>query len=104
MRFLLGSSSNEGGGGTKNPTRPPQKVTPRTKDSKGGRLGENGVRGKAGNPQGQDVTSDGLPGKPGAQVSNSEGRVSSSRRGKRHRDSVGLGSGKKGKKTSGSVD
>ena len=68
-------------------------------------LGENDVRGKAGNPQGQDVKPSGLPGKPGAQVGNPEGCVvSSSRRGKRHRDSVGLGSGKKGKKSSGSAD
>ena len=104
-RFLLGSYSKEGGGGAKNPARPTQKRRPRTKDSRGRLLGENDVRGKAGNPQGQDVKPSGLPGKPGAQVGNPEGCVvSSSRRGKRHRDSVGLGSGKKGKKSSGSAD
>ena len=72
-RFLLGSCSEEGGGGAKNPARPVQKGKRRTKDSRGRRLGENDVRGKAGNPQGQDVKPDGLPGKPGAQVGNPEG-------------------------------
>ena len=88
----------------KNPARSPQKGRPRTKDSRGRLLVENDVRGKAGNPQGQDIKPDGLPGKAGAQVGNPEGPVGSSRRGKRHRDSVGLGSEKKGKKSSGSVD
>ena len=102
--FLLGSYSKEGGGGAENPTYPPQKGRPRTKDSRGRLLGGNDVRGKAGNPQGQDIKHDGLPGKPGAQIGNPEGRVGTCRRGKRHRDSVGLGSEKKGKKSSGSVD
>ena len=48
----------------KNPARSPQKGRPRTKDSRGRLLVENDVRGKAGNPQGQDVKLDGLPGKP----------------------------------------
>ena len=88
----------------KNPARSPQKGRPRTKDSRGRLLVENDVRGKAGNPQGQDIKPNGLPGKPRAQVGNPKGRVGSSRWGKRHRDSVVLGSGKKGKKSSGSVD
>ena len=97
--FLLGSYSKEGGGGAENPTYPPQKGRPRTKDSRGRLLGGNDVRGKAGNPQGQDIKHDGLPGKPGAQIGNPEGRVGTCRRGKRHRDS-----GKNGKTVSGRDD
>ena len=59
--ILLGSYSKEGGRGAKNPARRPQKGRPTTKDSRGRLSGENDVRGKAGNPEGQDVKPDGLP-------------------------------------------
>ena len=53
------------------------------------------MREKAGNRQEQDVKPDGLPGKPGAQAGNPEGRMGSSRRVKKRRDSVGLGRGRR---------
>ena len=104
VRFFLASYSKESGGGAKNPASPPQKGRPRTKDSRSRFLVENDVCEKAGNPQGYDIKPDRLPCKPGEQVGNPEGRLGSRRRGKRHRDSVGLGSGKKSKKSSGSAD
>ena len=58
-RFLLGSYCKDGGGGTKSFAHPPQKGRPRAKDSRCRLLGENDVRGKADNPQGQYVKPNG---------------------------------------------